>query len=770
MVVFRGRQCLLVIVLCCFSWVSGNAQQLPGTDPLTLDGDLAVSMVAGIDSFAMHQLEASVDQRASRWKLDFSSREAFLQSIKPNRDHFRQIIGAIDTRIQPVQMELVARTDRSAVVGRGKTYSVTAVRWPVLEGVQGVGLLLTPQGKIKAQVIALTDADQSPESLAGLDSGASQQSQFATYLAENGCEVLISLLIDRADTWSGNPRVRMTNQPHREFVYRMASEVGRHIIGYEVQKVLSAVDYFKLKSAEDKLPVGVIGYGEGGLLALYSGAVDERIDVVCVSGYFQSREEVWREPIYRNVWGLLDEFGDAEIAHLICPRPLVVEASRGPEISGPPPVREGRDGAAPGRLVSPPLDSTRTEFKRAQVAYVKLAKPDAIRLVGGGSGQHGSMEALNLFLSFLGFQGGTDLHSTPPTNLHAAWDPASRMQSQVSELCEFTQKLVRQSESRRAEFMRNRFQTPPARWDDDTAQRYRDLLWDEIIGRFPAASLPPRPRTRRVFEQEKWVGYEVVLDVWPDVYAYGILLVPRDLKDGERRPVVVCQHGLEGRPQVICDPKAKSVYHAFGANLADRGFIVFAPQNPYIGKDNFRVLQRKLNPLKKSLFSVIVRQHERILEWLAQLPFVDPTRIGFYGLSYGGMTAMRIPALLKGYSLSISSGAFNEWILKSTSLDFRYSYIFTGEYEMVDFNLGNTFNHFEMAALIAPRPFMVERGHRDAVAPDEWVAYEYAKVRRLYDELGIPGKTKIEFFNGGHEIHAKGTFEFLAEHLNWPEK
>jgi hypothetical protein len=266
------------------------------------------------------------------------------------------------------------------------------------------------------------------------------------------------------------------------------------------------------------------------------------------------------------------------------------------------------------------------------------------------------------------------------------------------------------------------------------------------------------------------VGFEVVLDVWPDVYAYGILLVPRDLKDGERRPVVVCQHGLEGRPQVICDPKATSVYHAFGANLADRGFIVFAPQNPYIGKDNFRVLQRKLNPLKKSLFSVIVRQHERILEWLSQLPFVDPNRIGFYGLSYGGMTAMRIPALLKGYSLSICSGAFNEWILKTTSLDFRYSYIFTGEYEMVDFNLGNTFDHFEMAALIAPRPFMVERGHRDAVAPDEWVAYEYAKVRRHYDELGIPGNTKIEFFNGGHEIHAKGTVEFLEEHLKWPEK
>src|SRR5207249_7392017 len=67
------------------------------------------------------------------------------------------------------------------------------------------------------------------------------------------------------------------------------------------------------------------------------------------------------------------------------------------------------------------------------------------------------------------------------------------------------------------------------------------------------------------------------------------------------------------------------------------------------------------------------------------------------------------------------------------TVDSPYSYLYTGEYEMVEFNLGHTFNYSEMAALIAPRPFMVERGHNDGVAPDEWVAYEYAKVRRCYD-------------------------------------
>jgi hypothetical protein len=54
-------------------------------------------------------------------------------------------------------------------------------------------------------------------------------------------------------------------------------------------------------------------------------------------------------------------------------------------------------------------------------------------------------------------------------------------------------------------------------------------------------------------------------------------------------------------------------------------------------------------------------------------------------------------------------------------------------------------------------------------APDEWVAYEYAKVRRLYDQLGLGDRTEIEFFNGPHTINGVGTFEFLHRQLRWPK-
>ena len=73
-----------------------------------------------------------------------------------------------------------------------------------------------------------------------------------------------------------------------------------------------------------------------------------------------------------------------------------------------------------------------------------------------------------------------------------------------------------------------------------------------------------------------------------------------------------------------------------------------------------------------------------------------------------------------------------------------------------------------MSWLICPRPFMVERGHFDGVAPDETVAWEYAKTRRHYDLLGLGDRTEMEVFVGPHTIHGVGTFEFLHRHLDWP--
>ena len=765
---------ILTFVCLLISAVSLNAQPAPfASSPLKEEGDLSSLMVEGISRYFDRENTALIKKRDDHWDVDFSSHSRYQQSVMPNRQRFAQIIGAVDERLPDIRMEYIATTSTPARIGENDNFEIYAVRWQVFEGVYGEGLLLQPKGDIKAKIVAIPDADQTPESLVGLEKGLKHDRQYARRLAENGCQVIIPTIIDRSATRSGSERLnRYTNQPHREWIYRQSYTFGRHIIGYEVQKILGAVDWFSKGNEVKPAPIGVAGWGEGGLLSLYSAALDKRIDAALVSGYFTKRENLWQEPIYRNLFGLLREFGDAEITRLVIPRAVIIEHSPSPDVSGPPPARPGpaRLGAsaAPGKITTPAFNDVDSEISKS----LKLAGEykSSIHFVHN----HGKItEKISdrSLLTFLQQLRPEILHlrleeGTAPSDKRVNFDPSERQHRQVLELENFTQKLIAASRHVRDEFFWNKIQlTTPEAWRQDK-KNYQGKLWDNIIGRIPPGKIPLNPRSRQIFDKPEWTGYEVTLDVLPDVFAWGYLLLPKDIKPGQKRPVIVVQHGGSGVPAVVMDKQ--SVYKGLAVQLVERGFIVFAPHFPWRAGHQYRNLQRKANPMGLTIFSIILNQHQRMLDWLIDQPWVDPARIGLYGLSWGGKVAVRVPALLEQYSLSICSGDFNEWVWKNATTDWPNSYMFVPEYEMFDFNLAMTFNYGEMAALIAPRAFMVERGHDDGVGIDEWVAFEYAKVNRLYDKLQIPHMTRIEYFNGGHEINAVETFDFIHHHFDWP--
>jgi dienelactone hydrolase len=777
---------LSVLLLACLPALAAPVETLPDTSPLTEDGDLSKKMLDGVHRFVERKIASSLEGRARLWKRDPSSPRAYAASIQANRDSFRRIIGVVDSRL-PVTMERFGDDDNPALVGETDRLRVYQVRWPVLEGVHGEGLLLEPKGTLRGNAVALPDADQTPEQIAGLGAGLPKERQFARRLAENGFRVVVPALVSRGIDFSGDPRIALTNQPHREWIYRQAFHMGRHIIGYEVQKVLAAVNWLK-KQGGAGTKVGVAGYGEGGLVALYAAAGDAGIDAALVSGYFDSRQDIWREPIYRNVWGLLHQFGDAELATLIAPRGLVVEHSEGPRVDGPPAVPKGRrGGGAVGKLGTPATATVLTEWKRLEALLPNdFQKRVLIRADKGVMADFGSPAALRAFAAMLGAHSAMGLEGKAPEDRRKSFDAAARQKRQVKEMERHVQDLIRDSgrirnaffldrttlmrtlAPRGQRFRMSRVKEQPAETFAREAVPFRQQFAREVIGQIDDPLLAANPRSRKVYDRPAWTGYEVMLDVFPDVFAWGVLLVPKDLKAGERRPVVVCQHGRNGLPKDVIEGD-QPAYHDFAARLAERGFVTFAPHNLYRGEDLYRMLHRKGNPVKLSMFSFIAAQHRQILAWLGTLPFVDPKRIAFYGLSYGGETAVRVPPLLEGYCLSICSADFNDWARKVASTDSDYSFLYTVEWEMPYFNMGSTFNYAELAYLMVPRPFMVERGHHDGVAPDEWVAAEYAKVRWLYAQLGLADRTTMEVFNGGHTINGKGTFDFLHRHLKWPK-
>ncbi len=746
---------------------------LPGTQALTQAGDLAAQMVSGIDSYLDHIIAQAPLTRASHWTRDFSSPAAYQNSIKPNREHLAHILGTGDPR-DPVELRISAPVTRDprghpGEIGRGFGFTIQSVSWNVFRGVQAEGLLLQPDGPPRASAVAIPDCDWTPEQLVGLQPGLPPEHQFARRLAERGCRVLIPFLIDRSDAHSGVPGGRAIKQSQREVLWRAAYQMGRTIQGYEIQKVLGAVDWLDAQRQAEQPPskIAVIGYGEGGLIACSAGALDPRIDLTAISGY-QLNPHLHLEPIYRNTWALAAEFSSGELAGLIAPRQLLWEHGQFPEATYPPPG-QAHQGAAPGQLQRPDEATTQQVLKEARSWLQPVPGTASWHLIQAQPHEVFSDQSIAAIATALNLLPPPTFAADSVKPLQPAPALPARAARQYAQIYEDTQWLMRESEYTRAEWWKPVDRKTAASFKE-SAQGLRRHLLDEIIGPLPPPSRPPAPRSRKVSETAAFTCYEVVLDVHPDVFAYGILVLPKGIAPGEKRPVVVCQHGLEGRPRDVADPAIDSqYYHAYACRLAERGFIAFAPQNPYIGENRFRQVLRKAQPLKLTLWSFIMRQHEVILDWLASQDFVDPSRLAFYGLSYGGKTAMRIPQVVDRYCLSICSADYNEWIWKNVNGRSNYCYLHAGEYDMPEFNLGNTFNYAELSWLMIPRPFMVERGHDDGVAPDEWVAYEYAKTRRQYVKLGLGDRTEMELFDGPHSINGKGTFDFLHKHLRWPK-
>ncbi|OUV10176.1 MAG: hypothetical protein CBC46_11855 [Verrucomicrobiaceae bacterium TMED86] len=645
----------------------GWAEPLAGTKPLDWEGDIASRLVDSADAFLLKKIEQTMVAKKAE---------------KPDRAELARILGVVDQRVGAD-----SRFEDLGKVAEGKGYSVHEVRWQAFGDVHGEGLWLQSPTATRTMIV-IPDADQSAE-----------KCQAAFQYASKGFNVYIPVLINR--------KLGPQKISNREFIYRPAFELGRHLIGYEIQKVLALVD----RLGDDL--AGVDGHGEGGMLALFAAAIDERIPKVTVSGYSGPGAGLWEEPAERNVFGLLKDYDRSALERMVAPRGLkLLEKPPGPSIV----IQAGATRGKPGRLLSK------------------------------GASEEGEVSSLKILREI---------------------NQDARHARQLHELDRHNQQLLVESPYVRKSFM-GKLKTDFLESFQESQKFYRDYFAAKVIGRFDDKLLPANPRSREIQINDKVRGYEVVLDVFEDgsFFAYGILIVPRDLKAGESRPCVVCQHGLEGRPQSTIGEKDANYYEAFATKLAERGYVTFAPQNLYIFKDRFRTLQFKANSIGRTLFSLMVPQHQQITDWLGGLDFVDEKRIGFYGLSYGGKSAMRIPPLVDNYCLSICSADFNDWVWKNASTRSPYSYSNKGEYEIFEFDLGSTFNYAEMAALIAPRPFMVERGHFDGVAPDERVALEFAKVRHLYAaKLGIGERAEIEWFVGPHKINGKGTFEFLDRWL-----
>lgn len=117
---------------------------------------------------------------------------------------------------------------------------------------------------------------------------------------------------------------------------------GRTLIGERVYDVQQWITYAEQRPEMDASRLAVIGHSAGGTTALFAAALDERIDVAVVSGYFGTwaRSITGIEHCVCNEVPGIERLGDlADIACLVAPRPLLLSLGAKDEWMPPEPAR-----------------------------------------------------------------------------------------------------------------------------------------------------------------------------------------------------------------------------------------------------------------------------------------------------------------------------------------------------------------------------------------------------------------------------------------------
>ncbi|MDB4747724.1 hypothetical protein OAF95_05560 [Akkermansiaceae bacterium] len=423
-----SRSFCLLIVLLGYNYTC-SAEPLAGTQPLDWEGDVASRLIDSADAFLLKKIEETI---------------TIHELAQPERAELARILGMVDERVAaPLDLEVLGK------IAEGDDFVVHEIRWQAFGDVCGEGLWLAPPNA-KESMIVIPDADQTPEEIAGFDDKVSMDYQTAREYAADGINVFVPVLINRD---LGPHKIS-----NREYLYRPAFELGRHLIGYEIQKVLALVDRLGPKL------VGIHGHGEGGMLALFAAALDERIPKITVSGYSGPDADLWKEPAERNVFGLLKQFDLASLKKMVAPRDLKILAHpSGPKVLIEPKKSRGK----PGRLLS-----------------------------SGHEGENSKKQA-------------------QPLKILKVVDQKARHARQMHELDRHNQQLLVESPYVRRKFMAKLKTTSPLAFKE-TQKFYRNYFSEKVIGRFNDELLEPNPRTRRIEINDKVEAYEVVLDVFKD--------------------------------------------------------------------------------------------------------------------------------------------------------------------------------------------------------------------------------------------------------------
>lgn len=289
-----------------------------------------------------------------------------------------------------------------------------------------------------------------------------------------------------------------------------------------------------------------------------------------------------------------------------------------------------------------------------------------------------------------------------------------------------------------------------------------------------------------LWQDEGAIATRFMYEVCPGLQSYAVRIRPK--AEGPH-PGLVVQHGYMGTPEMACGLVASAnaedyAYRSMGLRAARRGYCVIAPHHPsgygstsdavdvplpdfpdrdvHYGKNR---LHRLCVLAGGTLLGLDMLASSRAVDILLQDGDVDAARIGCYGLSRGGQTALFLPALDRRIRASVCSAYFNERLPKLIGPYSRTNYIdWFAEGQILPAQAA-LFADADIVSLIAPRAFAVEAGLGDGAVDQEAARRECARARVHYEQLELGERLEFIDHAEGHVAATGRAFVFLEEQL-----
>jgi acetyl esterase/lipase len=302
---------------------------------------------------------------------------------------------------------------------------------------------------------------------------------------------------------------------------------------------------------------------------------------------------------------------------------------------------------------------------------------------------------------------------------------------------------------------------------------------EKVMGKLPSRSnLPPFDiKYTDSLKQEKFIRYTLNFAVAGDERLPVYLYVPIQRGSIQKIPAMLVLHGTSELGKGVVDGQGPLPNRAHARELAERGYVVIAPDYPSFGdlKDHNFDTDRYESATMQAIFN-----HMRCIDLLQTRIDVDPENIGVIGHSLGGHNAMFIAAFDTRLKVAVSSSGWTQFeyynIGEEGSKKYggrlgpwaqtRYMPLIRTKYKL-DSKL-IPFNFNDVISAIAPRAFFSVSPLKDANFDVNGVRAGISLVEKVYMNLKVPDRLQVRYPNSGHDFpveNRKEVYSFLDRTL-----